>query len=100
MNEKLTKAEIVENIHDQLGTDRKDIHAIIDEFFEEIKDALANGRTTELRGFGTFEVRIRKGRDKARNPKTGETVSVESHGVAVFRAGKELKDALWELRTE
>lgn len=68
MNEKLTKAEIIENIHDKLGADRKDIHAIIDEFFEEVKEALANGRTTELRGFGTFEVRIRKGRDKARNP--------------------------------
>ena len=98
MNEKLTKAEIIENIHDKLGADRKDIHAIIDEFFEELKDALANGRTTELRGFGTFEVRIRKGRDKARNPKTGETVSVDNHGVAVFRPGKELKDTLWNLR--
>lgn len=98
MSEKLTKAEIIENIHDKLGVDRKDIHAIIDEFFEEVKEALANGRTTELRGFGTFEVRIRKGRDKARNPKTGETVSVDNHGVAVFRPGKELKDTLWNLR--
>lgn len=95
MNTKLTKAEIIENIHDKLGMDRKDIHAIIDEFFEEIKDGLRNGQTAELRGFGTFEVRTRKEKERARNPKTGELVSVEKHGVAVFRAGKELKDELW-----
>ena len=53
--------------------------------------------TAELRGFGTFEVRIRKGKEKARNPKTGEIVSVDQHGVAVFRAGRELKEELWDI---
>ena len=52
--------------------------------------------TAELRGFGTFEVRVRKGKEKARNPKTGEIVSVDKHGVAVFRAGRELKEELWD----
>ena len=98
MNGKLTKAEIIENIHDKLGTDRKDIHAVIDEFFDEVKDRLGKGMTAELRGFGTFEVRIRKGKEKARNPKTGEIVSIDKHGVAVFRAGKELKEELWEIK--
>ena len=55
-------------------------------------------RVIELRGFGTFEIRTRKGREKARNPKTGDLVSVETHGVAIFRPGKELKDAVWNLR--
>ena len=95
MNRKLTKAEITENIHDKLGIDRKDIHAIIDEFFDEVKDGLGKGLTAELRGFGTFEVRGRKGKEKARNPKTGEIVSVDKHGIAVFMAGKALKDELW-----
>ncbi|MEJ5189772.1 MAG: HU family DNA-binding protein, partial [Breznakiellaceae bacterium] len=31
------------------------------------------------------------------NPKTGETVSVSSHGVAAFRAGKELKRDVWPI---
>ena len=44
MNRKLTKAEIIENIHDKLGTDRKDIHAIIDEFFDEVKTASEKDR--------------------------------------------------------
>lgn len=95
MNRKLTKAEITDNIHDTLGTDRKTILAIVDGFFDEVMDGLGKRQTAELRGFGTFEVRVRKGKEKARNPKTGEIVSVDKHGVAVFRAGKELKDELW-----
>lgn len=98
MAEKLTKAEIIENLHQKLGLSRSDIHKTIDELFEEIKDGLKDDRVIELRGFGTFEVKTRKGREKARNPKTGASVSVDNHGVAVFRPGKELKDELWDLR--
>jgi nucleoid DNA-binding protein len=95
---KLTKAEIVEQISEQTKVSKKDIHAIIDYFFVEVKTALTSDRTVEFRGFGTFEIRTRKGRDRARNPKTGETVRVQNHGVVVFRPGKELKDAAWPLR--
>jgi integration host factor subunit beta len=97
-NNKLTKAEMVESIAEKSGLSKKDVHFIIDSFFEEVKSALIEDRIVELRGFGTFEIRTRKGRDKARNPKTGETVRVKDHGVAVFRPGKELKEDTWSLR--
>ena len=71
MEEKLTKAAISESLHNKLSLSRADIHRVIDELFEEIKDGLKEDRVIELRGFGTFEVRTRKGREKARNPKTG-----------------------------
>ncbi len=93
---KLTKAVIIENLHEKLDLNRSDIHEVIDLFFEEVKEGLKKDQIIELRGFGTFEVRTRKGKEKARNPKTGEVVSVKSHGVAVFRPGKELKDQVWE----
>lgn len=96
--EKLTKADIIDDIHESTDLSRKDIHRVIDSFFEEIKEALEQDRVVELRGFGTFEIRTRKGREKARNPKTGEIVPVESHGVTVFRPGKELKQLAWPLR--
>ena len=98
MEEKLTKAAIIESLHDKLSLSRADIHRVIDELFEEIKDGLKEHRVIELRGFGTFAVRTRKGREKARNPKTGELVAVDTHGVAIFRPGKELKDCIWDLR--
>ena len=98
MEEKLTKAAIIESLHNKLSLSRADIHRVIDELFEEIKDGLKEDRVIELRGFGTVEVRTRKGREKARNPKTGELVAVDTHGVAIFRPGKELKDCIWDLR--
>ena len=98
MEDKLTKAAMIESLHNKLGLSRTDIHEVIDELFEEIKDGLKEDRVIELRGFGTFEIRTRKGREKARNPKTGDLVSVETHGVAIVRPGKELKDAVWNLR--
>lgn len=94
---KLTKADIIDSINVKTGTNRKDIHAVIDLFIDEIKAALTDGRIVELRGFGTFEIRVRKGRKKARNPKTGEPVSVGAHGVAAFRPGKELKQDVWNI---
>ena len=94
---KLTKADIIDSIYQKTGTNRKDIHEVIDLFIEEIKAALTDGRVVELRGFGTFEIRVRKGRKRARNPKTGEPVSVNAHGVAAFRPGKELKQEVWNI---
>ena len=99
MSNKLTKAEIIDSIFERTGINRKDVHRILDEFFDELKEGLEDDRIVELRGFGTFEIRTRKGREKARNPKTGEIVPVSAHGVAVFRPGKELKQLAWPLRT-
>ena len=98
MAEKFTKAEIIENVSDKLNIDQRDIHKVVDEIIEELKVALCDDKIVELRGFGTFEIRTRKGRKRARNPKTGEFVSVKQHGVAIFRPGKDLKQIAWSLR--
>jgi len=95
--EKLTKAEIIEQIYPRVKVSKKNIHTILDSFFEEIKKGLLEDKVIELRGFGTFEIKLRKGR-KARNPKTGASVEVHDHGVAVFRPGRELKQKAWSLR--
>ncbi|MCL2007758.1 MAG: integration host factor subunit beta [Treponema sp.] len=97
---KVSKADIVDAIYGKVSTDRKDIQKVVDLFIEEIKNALVLDKIVELRGFGTFEVKIRKGRERARNPKTGEIVSVTAHGIAAFRAGRELKQDVWVLKGE
>ena len=91
---KLTKAVIIEHLHDKLGINRNDIHQIVDEFFEEVKDGLKDEKVIELRGFGTFEVRTRKGREKARNPKTGEPMKIPARTKVKFRVAKAAKDAV------
>lgn len=97
MSRKVTKAELIDALHATTSVGRREIHGLIDSLFEEIKKAILERKTVELRGFGTFEVRVRKGRKKARNPRTGEPVSVSDHGVAVFRPGRELKLEAWKI---
>lgn len=94
---KKTKSDLVERIYEKTGHELKQVRSVVDLFLEEIKTALEHGESVELRGFGTLEVRERKGRKKARNPKTGALVSVEDHAVVAFRAGKDLKNAVWSL---
>ena len=95
---KLTKADIVDAIYSKTSIDRKEVREVVDLFIEEVKAALISHKVIELRGFGTFEIKIRKGREKARNPRTGETLSVGSHGIASFRAGRELRRDVWNLK--
>jgi integration host factor subunit beta len=97
-DKKYTKAEIVDSIYEKTGINRREIRSVVDLFIDEIKDALVRRMAIELRGFGTFEVKVRRGRQKARNPKTGETVTISSHGIAAFRAGRELKQDVWNIR--
>lgn len=97
VGQKLTKAEIMDSVYQKTGMNRKEIRVVVDLFLDEIMDALIEQTVVEVRGFGTFEVRIRKGREKARNPKTGELVSVNSHGIVAFRPGRDLKRDVWDL---
>jgi integration host factor subunit beta len=95
--EKYTKTEIVDAIYQKTGLNRKDIREVVELFIGEVKTALIKNMVMELRGFGTFSIRIRKGRQAARNPKTGEIFPVTSHGIAVFKAGRDLKQAVWNI---
>ena len=95
--DKVTKYTLIEAIYQKTNCEKYVIQDVIEKFLDEVKKSLEKGYTIELRGFGTFEPRLRKGRSAARNPKTGEKLSVAPHYVAAFRAGQELKKSLWNL---
>ncbi|MBO4731781.1 MAG: integration host factor subunit beta [Spirochaetaceae bacterium] len=92
---KITKVDLVESVYLDTSVEKKVVQEVFDSLLDRIKGSLKNASVIELRGFGTFELRLRKGRKKARNPRTGESVSVEPHSVVAFRAGKELRSAVW-----
>ena len=94
---KFTKADIVDALYEKTGMNRSEIRSTVDMCIDEIKDALMRRQVIELRGFGTFEVKVRKARPRARNPRTGETIAIRSHGVVTFRSGRELKQAVWNI---
>ena len=95
---KVTKVDLIDAVYKSTDVEKQVIQKVIDNFLVQTREALEMGSTIELRGFGTFEARLRKGRAVARNPKTGEKLSVEPHYVAAFRAGQILKEKLWNLK--
>ena len=86
--------DIVKKIDDQ-HSDWKihDIQRAFELIIHEMSGALAEGSRIEIRGFGSFQVKERQPR-LARNPKTNGKISLDSHVVPSFRAGKELKELL------
>jgi integration host factor subunit beta len=97
---KFTKADIIDALYEKTGMNRTEIRNSIDLFVDEMKDALMRRQIIELRGFGTFEVKVRKARSRARNPKTGENIVIRSHGAVTFRSGRELKQAVWKINDD
>lgn len=69
----------------------KDSEIAVAEILSAISAALAHGERVEIRGFGTFALNYRPSR-MARNPKSGEKVSVAGKHVPHFKAGKELRE--------
>jgi len=71
----------------------EEVERVVDVFFDEIANRLADGGRVELRGFGAFSTRAREPR-KGRNPRTGETVEVPGKRVPYFKPGKEMRERL------
>jgi len=87
----LTKADLVEEVVKNTELPRKESEVIVETIFEGIIGALQNGDKIEIRGFGSFRTRQRRGRI-GRNPKTGEKVEVPPKRIPFFKPSKELKD--------
>jgi integration host factor subunit beta len=70
-----------------------DVEKIVDALFDEITDSLARGKRIELRGFGTFSVKVHEART-GRNPRTGALVPVPKKAHPHFKTGKEMRERL------
>jgi len=70
---------------------RKESEVVVETVFESIIQALQTGDKIEIRGFGSFRTRERRGRT-GRNPKTGAKVDVPPKKIPFFKPSKELKD--------
>jgi DNA-binding protein HU-beta len=91
----VTKADIVDKIASGTGLTKVDTEAVVDGFITSVIDAMKDGMNIEIRGFGSFKVKKRKGR-VARNPRTGAQVMVEEHFVPTFKVSKEMKQIVNE----
>ena len=95
----MTKADLVEEVSGKTGLTRTDVAVVVDAFLEVVKKSLEDGNNIEIRGFGTFKIKLRKAR-KARNPRTGEEVPVPDRKVPVFKPSNEFKALITKLPLE
>ena len=90
----MIRSELIQKIADENPhLYQRDVERIVNTIFDEVTAAMARGDRVELRGFGAFSVKKRDAR-VGRNPRTGETVSVEEKHVPFFKTGKLLRDRL------
>lgn len=89
----MNKAAIVEAVHGVLNTTKVQAEQVVDKVFDSIVAGLKKGDEVSIAGLGIFSVKTRKAR-QARNPRTGEAISVPAMKVPKFRAAKALKDAV------
>jgi integration host factor subunit beta len=87
----VTKADLVEEVTRATELPRKESEAVVETIFESIITALQGDDKIEIRGFGSFRTRQRRGRT-GRNPKTGAKVEVPPKKIPYFKPSKELKD--------
>lgn len=87
----LTKADLIEEVLRITELPRKESEIIVETVFDSIIESLQKGEKIEIRGFGSFRTRQRRGR-VGRNPKTGEKVEVPAKKIPFFKPSKELKD--------
>jgi integration host factor beta subunit len=88
----MTKSDLIERVvqtHGMLNMKASEI--VVNTVFDSIEDALKSGDKVEIRGFGSFTIRERLGRE-ARNPKSGEVVRIPSKKTPFFKTGKDLKE--------
>ena len=92
----MTKKEIVRQIAERIEETQLKTKEIVQLTFDAIVDTLVAARRIELRNFGVFEVKLRKGR-KARNPRSNEPVEVKPKFVVTFKPGKEMEERVGKL---
>lgn len=76
-----------------------DVEETVKLLFEIMAGALADQRRIEIRGFGSFSVQRLRAR-QGRNPKTGETIPVDSRIKMRFKPGKELSNRVNDNRLQ
>lgn len=86
----VTKKDIVIKVSNETGIKQIDVKRVVQVTLDKITEYLAQGQTVELRNFGIFKIKSRRGR-LGRNPRTGQEVPVPPKKVVIFKAGLIMK---------
>ncbi len=87
----MTKSDIINALNSEFDITKQEAAAIVNVFFNEMSNALANGERVEIRGLCSFYVKKYQAYT-GRNPKTQKRVKIKPKKLPFFKCGKELKD--------
>ncbi|WP_232664299.1 HU family DNA-binding protein [Pseudonocardia sp. TRM90224] len=88
----MNKTQLVDALAERLG-DRRTAATAVDGLLETIVETVQGGDSVSITGFGVFEGRARAART-ARNPRTGEPISISATTVPAFRPGATFRTAV------
>lgn len=91
----ITRADIADKLHENVGLSRAESSSHVDDFFDEIMTGLDLEGQVKLSAFGTFSVKEKSERI-GRNPKTKEEAVIDSRKVVSFKASHILKEKMNE----
>jgi len=104
----LTKSDIVEDLNNEIGLNKREAKELVDSLFDNIKNKLEKGEEVKLSGFGNFQLKNKSPRpgrnprtgEPGRNPRTGEDVEITARKVVTFKSGQKLKEAVKTLSND
>ena len=89
----MNKSELIERLADRCGINIIQAEEVVNLIYKKMKDTMVNGGRIEIRGFGSFVVKLYDSY-QGRNPKTGDKISVPKKKLPFFKVGKELKERI------
>ena len=91
----LTKADIVEKIHNQLEYSKGESQDIVESVLSILKHTLGAGEDVKISGFGKFEIKQKKDR-RGRNPQTGEDLTIEARQILAFKPSSSIHKYIYK----
>ena len=89
----MTKADIVERIHQKIGFSKKESSEMVESVFSILKSTLESGEKIKIAGFGNFVVKQKADR-RGRNPQTGDTITIVARRILTFKPSQVLKNSI------
>ena len=86
----MNKIDLIQALKDSIHMSKSEAEAVVNLFFNQMTEALAQGDRVEIRGLSSFFVKKYRAYT-GRNPKTGEKVNIKPKKLPFFKVGKELK---------
>lgn len=90
----MTKADIINEIAESTGLQRKDVSVVVECLMEKVKDSLINKKeNVYFRGFGSFIVKHRA-KKTARNILKNTTMTIDAHDYPGFKPSKSFAEKM------